>query len=171
MWLRWRKSFARRCRPNFPGRRFSFEPGDLVNQIMNFGAPTPVEVAVIGPNLAASRAYTDRLRDEMSKIRRSARSEIRAAARLSQRGREGEPRNGRAARRDGGPGGAVALRSDLFQPLHDAQLLGRSEYRHRLSGAGAVPAAEHHLAAGCAKHPGDAGPVAAPADWRSCQRG
>jgi multidrug efflux pump subunit AcrB len=52
----------------FPGATFSFEPGDLVNQIMNFGAPTPVEVAVIGPNLAASRAYTDRLRTEMSKI-------------------------------------------------------------------------------------------------------
>jgi multidrug efflux pump subunit AcrB len=54
--------------PEFPGATFSFEPGDLVNQIMNFGAPTPVEVAVIGPNLAASRAYSDRLRMEMSKI-------------------------------------------------------------------------------------------------------
>ena len=52
----------------FPGATFSFEPGDLVNQIMNFGAPTPVEVAVIGPDLAASRTYTDRLRMELSKI-------------------------------------------------------------------------------------------------------
>jgi multidrug efflux pump subunit AcrB len=54
--------------PQFPGSTFSFEPGDLVNQIMNFGAPTPVEVAVIGPSLPASRAYTDRLRTEMGKI-------------------------------------------------------------------------------------------------------
>ena len=52
----------------FPGATFSFEPGDLVSQIMNFGAPTPVEVAVIGPNLAARRAYTDRLRAAMSRI-------------------------------------------------------------------------------------------------------
>jgi multidrug efflux pump subunit AcrB len=52
----------------FPGSTFSFEPGDLVNQIMNFGAPTPVEVAVAGPNLAATRVYTDRLRAEMVKI-------------------------------------------------------------------------------------------------------
>jgi multidrug efflux pump subunit AcrB len=52
----------------YPGATFSFEPGDLVNQIMNFGAPTPVEVAVMGPNFAASRAYTDRLRNEMNKI-------------------------------------------------------------------------------------------------------
>ena len=52
----------------FPGSSFSFEPGDLVNQIMNFGAPTPVEVAVAGPNLDATRVYTDRLRTEMTKI-------------------------------------------------------------------------------------------------------
>jgi multidrug efflux pump subunit AcrB len=54
--------------PEFPGSTFSFEPGDLVDQIMNFGSPTPVEVAVVGPNLAASRSYTDRLRNEMAKI-------------------------------------------------------------------------------------------------------
>jgi multidrug efflux pump subunit AcrB len=54
--------------PEFPGSTFSFEPGDLVSQIMNFGAPTPVEVAVIGPSLPASRTYADQLRMEMSKI-------------------------------------------------------------------------------------------------------
>jgi multidrug efflux pump subunit AcrB len=54
--------------PKFPGCSFSFEPGDLVGQIMNFAAPTPVEVAVIGPDLFASRNYADRLRDEMGKI-------------------------------------------------------------------------------------------------------
>ena len=35
---------------------------------MNFGAPTPIELAVAGPNLAASRAYTERLRTEMGAI-------------------------------------------------------------------------------------------------------
>ncbi len=54
--------------PEFPGSSFSFEPGDLVNQIMNFGAPAPVEVAVIGPNLSDTRIYTNRLRNEMAKI-------------------------------------------------------------------------------------------------------
>jgi multidrug efflux pump subunit AcrB len=54
--------------PQFPGCSFSFEPGDLVNQILSFGAPTPVEVAVAGPDLRASRAYTDRLKDELDKI-------------------------------------------------------------------------------------------------------
>ena len=54
--------------PKFPGSSFSFEPGNLVDQIMNFGAPTPVELAVAGPNLSASRAYTERLRNEMGEI-------------------------------------------------------------------------------------------------------
>ena len=31
----------------------SFEAGDIVSQIMNFGAPTPIQVAVSGPNLTA----------------------------------------------------------------------------------------------------------------------
>ena len=54
--------------PQFPGSTFSFEPGDLVSQIMNFGAPTPVEIAVLGPDLSASRVFADRLKGELSKI-------------------------------------------------------------------------------------------------------
>ena len=52
----------------FPGSLISFEPGDVVSQIMNFSAPTPVEVAVIGPDLSASRVYTDRVLRELNKI-------------------------------------------------------------------------------------------------------
>jgi multidrug efflux pump subunit AcrB len=47
---------------------FSFEPGDIVSQIMNFGAPTPVELAVTGPDFPSVRTYMGKLRDEMSKI-------------------------------------------------------------------------------------------------------
>jgi multidrug efflux pump subunit AcrB len=54
--------------PQFPGSTFSFEPGDLVSQIMNFGAPTPVEIAVMGPDLSASRVFADRLKGELIKI-------------------------------------------------------------------------------------------------------
>jgi multidrug efflux pump subunit AcrB len=53
----------------FPGSTFSFEPGDLVSQIMNFGAPAPVEIAVLGPDLSASRAYAEQVKNELSKIR------------------------------------------------------------------------------------------------------
>jgi multidrug efflux pump subunit AcrB len=52
----------------FPDARFSFEPGDIVSRIMNFGAPTPVEVAVMGPDFAATRTFASTLRDELARI-------------------------------------------------------------------------------------------------------
>jgi multidrug efflux pump subunit AcrB len=44
-----------------PGSRLSFEPGDLVSQVMSFGSPTPIEIAVAGPNLAANRAHAEKI--------------------------------------------------------------------------------------------------------------
>ncbi len=52
----------------FPDAQFSFESGDVVSQIMNFGAPTPVEVAISGPNLAANRSFAEKVRAETSRI-------------------------------------------------------------------------------------------------------
>ena len=52
----------------FPDARFSFEPGDIVSRIMNFGAPTPVEVAVMGPDFAATRTFASTVRDELARI-------------------------------------------------------------------------------------------------------
>jgi multidrug efflux pump subunit AcrB len=52
----------------FPDAQFSFEPGDIVSRIMNFGAPTPVEVAVAGPDFGATRAFAARLRGELAKV-------------------------------------------------------------------------------------------------------
>ncbi|MFN7948994.1 MAG: efflux RND transporter permease subunit [Blastocatellia bacterium] len=51
-----------------PGTALSFEAGDVVNQVMNFGAPTPIEVAVSGPNLTASRAFAEKILGELKKI-------------------------------------------------------------------------------------------------------
>ena len=51
-----------------PGTSFSFEAGDIVTQIMNFGSPTPIEVAISGPNLAANRGFADKVLTEMKKI-------------------------------------------------------------------------------------------------------
>jgi multidrug efflux pump subunit AcrB len=52
-----------------PGVSMSFEAGDIVSQIMNFGAPTPIEVAMNGPNLAADRAYAAKVLAEMQSIK------------------------------------------------------------------------------------------------------
>src|SRR2546427_94737 len=53
----------------FPGCQFSFEAADIVTQIMNFGAPTPVEINVSGPDLAADRGFAEKVRAELGKIR------------------------------------------------------------------------------------------------------
>lgn len=47
---------------------FGFEPGDMISEVMSFGAPTPIEVIVISPNLAHSREFAARIRGEMAKI-------------------------------------------------------------------------------------------------------
>lgn len=65
-------SLEEKLRRSLPGRfkgcAFSFEPGDLVSQIMNFGAPTPVEVAVMGPDFAAVRTYMEKLRSGLTAV-------------------------------------------------------------------------------------------------------
>ena len=45
---------ARSCRSQFPGMSFAFLPADIVSQILNFGAPAPIDIQVRGPNLAAN---------------------------------------------------------------------------------------------------------------------
>jgi multidrug efflux pump subunit AcrB len=47
---------------------FGFEPGDIVGEVMSFGSPTPVEVMVVGPQLADVRKHALRVLDEMKKI-------------------------------------------------------------------------------------------------------
>ena len=52
-----------------PGVGVSFEAGDIISQIMSFGSPTPIEVAVQGPSLPANREFAEKIRHEMSGIR------------------------------------------------------------------------------------------------------
>ena len=48
--------------PNrFSGTTFSFLPADIVSQILNFGAPAPIDLQIRGPNLAANFAYAQKL--------------------------------------------------------------------------------------------------------------
>jgi multidrug efflux pump subunit AcrB len=61
---RLRKVFAERL----PDVSFSFEPSDIVSQVMSLGSPTPIEVAVSGPSLAANREFATRVRDRLEKV-------------------------------------------------------------------------------------------------------
>jgi multidrug efflux pump subunit AcrB len=50
------------------GLRFSFEPADIVNEVMSFGSPTPIEVAIRGTNFAHNRAYASKVFAELAGI-------------------------------------------------------------------------------------------------------
>jgi multidrug efflux pump subunit AcrB len=50
----------------FPGMTFAFLPADIVSQILNFGAPAPIDLQIRGANLDANFAYADKL---LSRIR------------------------------------------------------------------------------------------------------
>ncbi len=58
-----------------PGVRFSFEPADIVSEVMSFGSVTPIDVAVTGPNLAETRTYAEKPEGELTKVARSATSQ------------------------------------------------------------------------------------------------
>jgi CzcA family heavy metal efflux pump len=45
----------------FPGVSFAFLPADIVTQILNFGAPAPVDIQIRGFNVAANNAYAQSL--------------------------------------------------------------------------------------------------------------
>ena len=45
----------------FPGTTFSFLPADIISQILNFGAPAPIEVQIRGPHLDQNYAYAQDL--------------------------------------------------------------------------------------------------------------
>lgn len=50
------------------GLRLSFEPSDIVNQVMSFGADTPIEVAVSGPDYRDNRRYAANVKTELEKV-------------------------------------------------------------------------------------------------------
>src|SRR6202166_3541325 len=45
----------------FPGMTFLFLPADIVSQILNFGAPAPIDLQVRGNDLGADYAYANKL--------------------------------------------------------------------------------------------------------------
>src|SRR5262249_51986724 len=52
----------------FPGMTFSFLPADIVSQILNFGAPAPIDLQIRGNNLEANFAYANKLLAQIRKI-------------------------------------------------------------------------------------------------------
>ncbi len=52
----------------FPDTVFSFPPADIVSQILNFGAPAPIDLQIRGRDLEANFEYANRLVREIRRI-------------------------------------------------------------------------------------------------------
>lgn len=63
-----KERLRRRLAAVMPEVAFSFEAGDIINEVMSFGSATPVEINVIGADLAAGRAFAEKLREQLTKI-------------------------------------------------------------------------------------------------------
>ena len=45
----------------FPGVEFFFQPADIVTQILNFGLPAPIDIQLIGPDMASNYAIAEQI--------------------------------------------------------------------------------------------------------------
>ncbi len=52
----------------FPGTTFTFPAGDITAKILNFGLPAPLDVQIIGRDMAANMAYAQRVVAQMRRI-------------------------------------------------------------------------------------------------------
>ena len=57
-----------RLAEEFPGVSFSFLPADIVSQILNFGLPAPIDVQIVGYNIAENRQFTAQLLQRMRTV-------------------------------------------------------------------------------------------------------
>ncbi len=67
---------------HFPGMTFAFLPADIVSQILNFGAPAPIDLQIRGNDLAADYAYANRLLTQVRRISGVADARIQQSAAL-----------------------------------------------------------------------------------------
>ena len=52
----------------FPGVEFFFQPADIVTQILNFGAPAPVDIQLTGPDYAGNYAVAQQIANRMRHV-------------------------------------------------------------------------------------------------------
>jgi multidrug efflux pump subunit AcrB len=57
-----KERLRQRFADKLPDLRLMFEPADIVGQVMSFGSPTPIEIAVSGPKLEEDREHAEKIR-------------------------------------------------------------------------------------------------------------
>jgi multidrug efflux pump subunit AcrB len=66
----------------FPGMTFAFLPADIVSQILNFGAPAPIDLQVRGNDLSADYGYAEKLLAQVRHVSGVADARIQQSAAL-----------------------------------------------------------------------------------------
>ena len=62
------RTLRARLAHDFPGTTVSFPPADIVSQILNFGAPAPIDLQIVGPQAGQSEAFGLSLLRQMREI-------------------------------------------------------------------------------------------------------
>jgi multidrug efflux pump subunit AcrB len=52
----------------FPGTLFMFQPADIVNQILNFGLPAPIDILIQGNDVGKNLEIGNRIADELKQV-------------------------------------------------------------------------------------------------------
>jgi multidrug efflux pump subunit AcrB len=53
---------------DFPGVTFAFLPSDIVSQILNFGLPAPIDIQIVGNDLAGNREFANAMLDQVRRV-------------------------------------------------------------------------------------------------------
>jgi multidrug efflux pump subunit AcrB len=52
----------------FPGTLFTFQPADIVNQILNFGLPAPIDIQIVGTDVGHDLAVGTQIADDLKQV-------------------------------------------------------------------------------------------------------
>lgn len=62
------EALRRKLRERYPDVSFSFEAGDIISQVLNFGAPAPIDVTVSGKSLADVRRIATSVEEGLHRL-------------------------------------------------------------------------------------------------------
>lgn len=63
-----KERLRKKLNKSIPDVNFTFEAGDIVTQIMNLGAPTPIQVDIMGPDLKEDLQYATKVLNALKRI-------------------------------------------------------------------------------------------------------
>ncbi len=62
------RTLRARLAAEYPSTTFAFLPADMITQILNFGLPSPIDVQIVGFNVAANRAFANSLLQKLHAV-------------------------------------------------------------------------------------------------------